>query len=47
MEAERKKKKKQFSNEPLASFVNSAMNIEFVYTILLGINNFMDVANTF
>lgn len=32
----------KFSNEALCSFVNSAMNIEFVYIILLGINNFMD-----
>ena len=37
-----KKKVVRYSNEPLCSFVNSAMNIEFVYLILLGINNFME-----
>mmetsp|Transcript_29301 Transcript_29301/g.44130 ORF Transcript_29301/g.44130 Transcript_29301/m.44130 type:complete len:111 (+) Transcript_29301:1152-1484(+) len=36
------KKKVKYSNEPLCAFANSAMNIEFVYLILLGINNFMD-----
>jgi hypothetical protein len=35
-------KEEKFSNEPLCAFANSAMNIEFVYLILLGINNFMD-----
>ena len=32
----------KFSDESLCSFMNSAANIEFVYLILLGINNFMD-----
>jgi hypothetical protein len=31
-------KKKKYSTESLATFINSAMNIEFVYIILLGIN---------
>ena len=30
----------QFSDGSLHSFLNSAMNIEFVYLILLGINKF-------
>lgn len=34
-------KKQRYSNEPLCAFANSAMNIEFVYLILLGVNNFM------
>ena len=38
----KKRKRVSFANEPLCSFVNSAMNIEFVYLILLSINNFMD-----
>lgn len=37
--------KVKFSSEPLCAFANSAMNIEFVYLILLGINNFMDSRN--
>lgn len=37
-----KQEKCKFCKEALCSFVNSAMNIEFVYIILLGINNFMD-----
>ena len=37
-------KKKQFSDEPLCAFANSCMNIEFVYLILLGINNFLDTS---
>jgi hypothetical protein len=32
----------QFSKESLCSFMNSAVNIEFVYLILVGINKFMD-----
>lgn len=32
----------KFSDESLCSFMNSAANIEFVYLILLGINNFME-----
>ena len=38
-----KKSKKNFYNESLCAFVNSAMNIEFVYLILVGINNFMEI----
>jgi len=38
----KKRKRVRYSHEPLCAFVNSAMNIEFVYLILLGINNFMD-----
>ena len=34
------KKKVQYADESLVSFLNSAMNIEFVYLILLGINKF-------
>ena len=34
--------KQKFSSKPLCAFANSAMNIEFVYLILLGINNFLD-----
>ncbi len=33
-------KKVKYSSESLDSFINSAMNIEFVYLILLGINQF-------
>ena len=36
-----KKKKKVVNNESLCTFVNSAMNIEYVYLILVGINNFL------
>jgi hypothetical protein len=36
----------KFSSEPLCAFANSAMNIEFVYMILLGINNFLDSRET-
>lgn len=32
----------KFSEESLCHFVNSVMNIEFVYLILIGINNFYD-----
>ena len=35
-------KKLEFSDESLCSFMNSVANIEFVYLILLGINNFME-----
>ena len=38
----RAEKKLEFSDESLCSFMNSAANIEFVYLILLGINNFME-----
>ena len=31
-----------FAKESLCSFLNSAMNIELVYLILLGINHFME-----
>jgi hypothetical protein len=37
-----KSKKKKFSDESLHSFLNSAMNIEFVYVILVGIRQFRD-----
>jgi hypothetical protein len=37
-----KKTKTKFAKESLCSFLNSTCNIEFVYLILLGINNFMD-----
>ena len=33
----------KFSTEPLCSFANSAFNIEFVYLILLGINNLQEI----
>jgi hypothetical protein len=36
----------QFSKESLCSFLNSAVNIEFVYLILVGINKFMDNYNS-
>lgn len=35
----------KYSDVPLCSFANSAFNIEFVYLILLGINNLMDIRN--
>ena len=35
-------KNTKFSEESLCQFVNSVMNIEFVYLILIGINNFYD-----
>ena len=38
--------KVQFSKESLCSFLNSAVNIEFVYLILVGINKFMDNYNS-
>lgn len=38
--------KMQFSKESLCSFLNSAVNIEFVYLILVGINKFMDNYNS-
>mmetsp|Transcript_24288 Transcript_24288/g.37485 ORF Transcript_24288/g.37485 Transcript_24288/m.37485 type:complete len:257 (+) Transcript_24288:596-1366(+) len=38
----KKREKKKYGNEPLTAFVNSAMNIELVYLILIGINNFME-----
>jgi len=31
-----------YSKEPLCSFVNSAMNVEYVSVILLGITNLME-----
>ena len=34
--------KDQFAKEGLTQFMNSAMNIEFVYLILIGINTFME-----
>ena len=37
-----KKEKAKFADESLCSFMNSTCNIEFVYLILLGVNNFMD-----
>ena len=38
----KKKKSTACAKESLCSFLNSTCNIEFVYLILLGINNFMD-----
>ena len=35
---------RQFSRESLCSFMNSAVNIEFVYIILVGINKFMETS---
>lgn len=37
-----KKQRIKFQKEGLCTFLNSAMNIEFVYIILLGVNNFME-----
>ena len=38
--------RKKVVSESLCNFMNSAMNREFVYLILMGINNFMeDIAN--
>jgi hypothetical protein len=34
---------KRENNELLLTFINSAYNVEFVYLILLGINNFMEI----
>ena len=34
--------KNKFSSEPLCAFANSAMNIEFVYQILLGTSYFLE-----
>ena len=34
---------KRVSNESLNAFLNSAINIEYVYLILTGINNFMEL----
>jgi hypothetical protein len=39
---ERKLKPKKYADQPLCAFTNSAMNIEFVYLILLGINSFQE-----
>ena len=39
----KKAKKYKYSTQSLNSFLNSAMNIEYVSLILLGINNFMSV----
>ena len=36
------KKPQKFSSEPLLTFVNSVMNIEFVYQILLGTKYFLE-----
>jgi hypothetical protein len=33
----------KYNDESLLTFLNSAMNIEFVYLILLGVNNFMEI----
>lgn len=33
-----------YSKQALCSFVNSAMNIEYVYLILVGVNQFMDLS---
>lgn len=42
-----KYKKVKFQKDELCSFLNSAMNIEFVYLILLGITNFMESTSQF
>ena len=34
--------KPEYEGNSLCQFMNSAMNIEFVYLILVGINNFME-----
>jgi len=39
---ELKKKRAKYAKNSLDSFLNSAMNIEYVYLILLGISNFME-----
>lgn len=36
------KKRAKFSEESLDSFLNSAMNIEYVYLLLLGINTYLE-----
>jgi 2'-5' RNA ligase len=36
------KKSFKFQSDSLSSFINSAINIEYVYIILSGISNFMD-----
>ena len=38
----KKRKQYDYSQDTLYSFINSAMNIEMVYLILLGISNFME-----
>ena len=35
--------KVNYNDESLLAFLNSSMNIEFVYLILLGVNQFMDM----
>lgn len=40
----KKRQANKFTKESLDSFLYSALNIEFVYIILIGINNFMDLA---
>ena len=37
------KKSGKYVSEPLDSFLNQSINIEFVSLILMGINNFMDL----
>ena len=37
-----KKGRLNYKDDTLSSFINSAMNIEYVYLILLGISNFME-----
>lgn len=37
------KKGGKMEKNSLFAFINSAMNIEFVYIILVGINNFMEI----
>jgi len=40
----KKKTRAKYSSNSLDSFLNSAMNIEFVYLIIQGINCFMNLA---
>jgi len=40
----KKKGTQQYADQSLDSFLNSAMNIEFVCIIIKGVNNYMDLA---
>jgi hypothetical protein len=41
----KKTKKNAFNQDSLETFLNSAMNIEFVYLILVGVNSHLDQRN--